>query len=87
MVATAALIDRGDLEDTFSIAARLLGDKHDLVHKAIGWMLREAGTHSRVRLIEFLKRNYSRIPRTTLRYAIEHFPEAQRKRALKGLFV
>jgi 3-methyladenine DNA glycosylase AlkD len=86
MVATAAFIDRGDLEDTFSIAARLLGDKHDLVHKAIGWMLREAGTHSRARLLDFLKQNYSRMPRTTLRYAIEHFPEAQRKRALKGLF-
>jgi 3-methyladenine DNA glycosylase AlkD len=87
MVATAAFIDRGDLKDTFSIAARLLADEHDLVHKAIGWMLREAGTHSRARLIGFLKHNYSRMPRTALRYAIEHFPEAQRKRALKGLFV
>jgi 3-methyladenine DNA glycosylase AlkD len=87
MVATAAFIDRGDLEETFTIAARLLDDKHDLVHKAIGWMLREAGTHSRARLVGFLKHNYSRMPRTALRYAIEHLPGAQRKAALKGFFV
>jgi 3-methyladenine DNA glycosylase AlkD len=86
MVATAAFIDRGDLKDTFAIAARLLVDKHDLIHKATGWMLREAGTHSRSQLIRFLKRNYSQIPRTTLRYAIEHLPEAQRKKALRGMF-
>jgi len=86
MVATAAFIDRGDLKDAFAIAARLLADKRDLIHKAIGWMLREAGKHSRAEMIDFLKRNYSRMPRTALRYAIEHLPEAQRKRALKGLF-
>jgi 3-methyladenine DNA glycosylase AlkD len=86
MVATAALIDRGDLKDTFAIAARLLVDKHDLIHKATGWMLREAGKHSRSQLMRFLKRNYSQIPRTTLRYAIEHLPEAQRKKALRGMF-
>jgi 3-methyladenine DNA glycosylase AlkD len=49
-------------------------------------MLREAGEHSRSQLMGFLKRNYSRMPRTALRYAVEHLPEAQRKRALKGLF-
>jgi hypothetical protein len=49
-------------------------------------MLREAGEHSRSRLIRFLERNYSRIPRTTLRYAIEHQSAPQRKRILKGLF-
>ena len=86
MVATAAFIDKGDLHDTFAIAAQLLTDKHDLIHKAVGWMLREAGTHSRAQMIDFLKRNYSRMPRTALRYAIEHLPQAQRKRALKGLF-
>jgi 3-methyladenine DNA glycosylase AlkD len=86
IVATAAFIDRGDLKDTFSIATRLLADKHDLIHKATGWMLREAGKHSRGEMIGFLKRNYSRIPRTALRYAIEHLPQAQRKRALNGLF-
>jgi 3-methyladenine DNA glycosylase AlkD len=86
IVATAAFIDRGDLKDTFSIAARFLVDKHDLIHKATGWMLREAGKHSRSQLISFLKRNYSQIPRTTLRYAVEHLPEAQRRKALRGKF-
>jgi len=86
MVATAAFIRRGDLKDTFGIATRLLADKHDLIHKATGWMLREAGKQSRAELIRFLKRNYSRLPRTALRYAIERLPEAQRKKALKGIF-
>jgi 3-methyladenine DNA glycosylase AlkD len=86
IVATAAFISRGDLKDTFSIASRLLDDEHDLIRKAIGWMLREAGTQSRAKLIVFLRRNYSRMPRTTLRYAIEHLPEAQRKRGLEGRF-
>ena len=86
MVATSTFIRGGDLKDTFAIASRLLGDKHDLIHKATGWMLREAGKQSRAELIRFLKRNYSRLPRTALRYAIEHFPVAQRKKALKGLF-
>lgn len=82
MVATATFIDRNDLKDTFAIATQLLSDKHDLVHKAIGWMLRQAGQHSRAQMIEFPKRNYSRIPRTALRYAIEHFPESERQKAL-----
>jgi 3-methyladenine DNA glycosylase AlkD len=86
MVATAAFIRRGDLKDTFAIATQLLADKHDLIRKAIGWMLREAGKHSRAEMLYFLRCNYSRIPRTTLRYAIEHLPQAQRKSALKGLF-
>jgi 3-methyladenine DNA glycosylase AlkD len=86
MVATWAFIQKGDLEDTFGIAQRLLADKHDLIHKAIGWMLREAGDYSRADMIGFLKRNYGQMPRTALRYAIEHLPEGQRKRALRGLF-
>jgi 3-methyladenine DNA glycosylase AlkD len=86
MVATSAFIRRGDLKDTFAIAKRLLADKHDLIHKAIGWMLREAGVYSRAEMTAFLKRNYSQLPRTTLRYAIEHLPEPQRKRALRGIF-
>jgi 3-methyladenine DNA glycosylase AlkD len=49
-------------------------------------MLREAGTHSRAQMIDFLKHNYSRMPRTALRYAIEHLPQAQRKKVLRGLF-
>jgi 3-methyladenine DNA glycosylase AlkD len=85
MVATFAFILRGDLKDTFRVAKRLLADKHDLIHKAMGWMLREAGDYSRSRMVAFLKRYYSRMPRTALRYAIEHLPEAQRKRILKGI--
>jgi 3-methyladenine DNA glycosylase AlkD len=86
MVATSAFIDRGDLKDTFGIATLLLADRHDLIHKAVGWMLREAGVQSRSGMLRFLKRNYSRMPRTALRYAIEHLPVGQRKKILKGLF-
>jgi 3-methyladenine DNA glycosylase AlkD len=86
MVATAAFIDRGDLGDTFAIAERLLDDRHDLIHKATGWMLREAGKRSRPQLMGFLKRHYPQIPRTALRYAIEHLPQARRKQVLKGVF-
>jgi 3-methyladenine DNA glycosylase AlkD len=86
MVATFAFIARDDLKDTFGIAKCLLADKHDLIQKATGWMLREAGVYSRPRMIAFLKRHYSRMPRTTLRYAIEHLPKVQRNRALKGIF-
>ncbi len=67
MVATSAFIRRGDLKETFGIAERLLADKHDLIHKAIGWMLREAGKRSRVEMLGFLKRHYARMPRTALR--------------------
>ena len=86
MIATAAFIRRGELKDTFAIAQLLLDDEHDLIHKAVGWMLREAGKRSPAELIAFLKRNYSRLPRTALRYAIERLPESERKRALKGVF-
>jgi 3-methyladenine DNA glycosylase AlkD len=64
-----------------------LAESHDLIHKAIGWMLREAGVQSRPSLLAFLKRHYSRMPRTALRYAIEHLPKVQRKKALQGHFV
>jgi 3-methyladenine DNA glycosylase AlkD len=64
----------------------LLADRHDLIHKATGWMLREAGRHSRSQLKRFLKLHYSQIPRTTLRYAIEHLPETERKKILGGIF-
>lgn len=86
MVATATFIRASDLKETFGIAALLLSDKHDLIHKAIGWMLREAGKQSRPQMIAFLKRNYSQMPRTALRYAIEHLSAARRKQALRGIF-
>ncbi len=84
IVTTAAFIEQGDLKDTFAIAQLLLGDTRDLIHKATGWMLREAGRQSRGQLITFLSRHYASIPRTTLRYAIEHLPAAERRRVLRG---
>jgi len=86
IVATHAFIRRGDLADTFKISELLLGDQHDLIHKAIGWMLREAGKQSEPLLIDFIKTHYSAMPRTTLRYAIERMPETVRKRHLRGEF-
>jgi 3-methyladenine DNA glycosylase AlkD len=84
IVSTQTLIRAGEIEDTFAIARLLLADEHDLIHKAAGWMLREAGKKSAPALLRFLKENYSALPRTTLRYAIERFPAGQRKRLLAG---
>jgi 3-methyladenine DNA glycosylase AlkD len=86
MVSTMTLIRSRDLTDAFAIAKILLKDEHDLIHKAAGWMLREAGKRSQEGLVRFLKRNYSAMPRTALRYAIERFPMAERKRMLAGRF-
>jgi 3-methyladenine DNA glycosylase AlkD len=84
IVSTQTLIRAGEIEDTFAIAKLLLSDDHDLIHKAVGWMLRETGKQSAPALLRFLKENYSALPRTTLRYAIERFPAPQRKRLLAG---
>ena len=86
IVATLALIREGEIEDTFRIAEKLLGDEHDLIRKAVGWMLRESGKVSTPALLSFLRRHYPSISRTTLRYAIERFPAAQRKAMLAGRF-
>lgn len=86
IVATAAFIKRDDLKDTFGVSALLLKDKHDLIHKAVGWMLREAGKRSQPALLKFLEQNYSLMPRTALRYAIERVSETRRRRILKGVF-
>jgi 3-methyladenine DNA glycosylase AlkD len=84
IVSTHALIRHGEVKDTFRIAEKLLSDQHDLIHKAVGWMLREAGKVSQPALLAFLRRHYKNIPRTTLRYAIERFSAVQRKRILAG---
>lgn len=84
IVSTFAFIKAGEIDDTFAIAKLLLKDDHDLIHKAVGWALRETGKQSTPALLRFLKENYSALPRTTLRYAIERFPAAQRKRLLAG---
>ncbi|HSP07820.1 MAG TPA: DNA alkylation repair protein [Acidobacteriota bacterium] len=86
MVATLYFIRNNRTEDTFSIAEMLLEDEEDLIHKATGWMLREAGKKDLAALETFLKKHYSRLPRTSLRYAIERFPEKKRKAFLSGAF-
>lgn len=86
IVSTFDLIKHNEFGDTLKIAEKLLSDKHDLMHKAVGWMLREVGKRDKAVLLDFLKTNYDNLPRTTLRYAIERFPEEKRKEMLKGEF-
>ena len=83
IVATWAFIRRLDFNDTLALAERLMAHKHDLMHKAVGWMLREVGKKDRETLTNFLEKNATQLPRTTLRYAIEHYPESQRQYFLK----
>lgn len=79
IVATWILIREGQFDDTLRIAETLLGHSHDLIHKAVGWMLREVGKRDRDKLLGFLEIHYAHMPRTTLRYAIERLPEMERK--------
>ncbi|WP_317166478.1 DNA alkylation repair protein [Spirosoma terrae] len=78
IVSTLAFIRKGQFGDTFAIADLLLSHKHDLIHKAIGWMLREIGKRNIEALEEFLHDNIRQMPRTALRYAIEKFEPARR---------
>jgi 3-methyladenine DNA glycosylase AlkD len=82
MILTFALIRAGDLEPTIIIAKSLLKDDHDLIHKAVGWMLREAGKHDVMLLRKFLQEHAHEMPRTMLRYSIEKLPERERKKWL-----
>ena len=84
IVSTFYFIKKGELHTTFSLAEALLNDREDLMHKAVGWMLRETGKISQARLRHFLSNHYANLPRTTLRYAIEHFPAQDRKAWLKS---
>jgi len=86
IIATWIFIRGGDLDDCLKLSKILLKDKEDLMHKAVGWMLREAWKKDSSRVEEFLEKNYSTIPRTTLRYAIERMAETKRKKFLKGKF-
>jgi 3-methyladenine DNA glycosylase AlkD len=82
IIATLHFIRAGEFDDTFDIADLLLADPHDLIHKAVGWMLREVGNRDAAAERRFLKDRYARMPRTMLRYAIEKFPDRERRRYL-----
>jgi 3-methyladenine DNA glycosylase AlkD len=82
VVATLALIRLGEFEATQDLCHRLMRDPEDLIHKACGWMLREIGKRDRSCLTAFLMRHAPEMPRTMLRYAIEHYPEAERQKYL-----
>lgn len=83
VVPLASLARRGrHLDEAYAVATVLLGDDEDLIHKATGWILREAGKTDAPRLVAWLRRHGKRMSRTTLRYAIERLPEAQRRRLL-----
>jgi 3-methyladenine DNA glycosylase AlkD len=81
---TFALIRNGDLKPTIIISKALLEDDQDLIHKAVGWMLREVGKKDIMLLRKFLKDYSNKMPRTMLRYSIEKFPERERKKWLYG---
>jgi 3-methyladenine DNA glycosylase AlkD len=83
ILSTFAFIKAGDYSDSFRLTKILMNDKHDLIHKAVGWMLREIGKKSMKDEIQFLNKHYKKMPRTMLRYAIERFPEVKRQFYLK----
>ena len=84
IMATFHWIKRGVFEPALHIAERLVHDDHDLIHKAVGWMLREVGKRDRACEESFLRKHHRTMPRVMLRYALEHFPETQRRAWLHG---
>ena len=82
IIATFYFIKNNKFEETLKISKILLNDEHDLIHKAVGWMLREVGKRELEVEEKFLDKYYKKMPRTMLRYAIEKFPEKKRKRYL-----
>lgn len=83
VVSTLTFIRNHDFTDIYLLAEHFLDTRHDLMQKAVGWMLREAGKRDCSRLVEFLNLHAARMPRTMLRYAIEKFPEGERKEYMK----
>ena len=86
IVSTWAFIRKHDFTETLAISKMLLNHPNDLIHKAMGWMLREVYKRDKDVIFDFLKTHYAQLPRTTLRYAIEKMPEDQRKNVLQGKF-
>lgn len=84
VIATYYFIKQGCFDHTLQIAERLLDHRHDLIHKAVGWMLREVGNRDREAEMTFLYQHYKQMPRTMLRYAIEKFEPDLRQQILKG---
>jgi 3-methyladenine DNA glycosylase AlkD len=84
MMSTFHFIKRHEFSETLKISRMLLSGEEDLIHKAVGWMLREVGKRHLPTEEKFLKEHYKKMPRTMLRYAIERFPESMRQRYLKG---
>jgi 3-methyladenine DNA glycosylase AlkD len=85
IMATSYFIGQNQFAETLKVARVLLTDREDLIHKAVGWMLREIGQRDQATEEAFLREHYRQMPRTMLRYAIEKFPEPQRQAYLKGL--
>ena len=84
IISTFEFIRNQQFEDSLKISRILLKDEHDLIHKSVGWMLREIGKRNQKILENFLKERYGEMPRTMLRYAIEKFDEEKRKEYLNG---
>ncbi len=84
ILSTFSFIRQNEFSDTLRISRALIADEHDLIHKAVGWMLREVGKRDLSAEERFLQRHFKAMPRTMLRYAIERFPESKRKKYLNG---
>jgi 3-methyladenine DNA glycosylase AlkD len=86
VISTFAFLRQHDTSDSMALADMLLHDSHDLMHKAVGWMLREVAKQDEKIVVDYLSTRYKTMPRTMLRYAIEKFPAGTRKKYLAGIF-